>query len=140
MPDTVAPSAPSQLTAVENVTLGGVSVNWTGSTDNVGVTGYNVSRDGEVIASTSTPGWLDTTVQSGRAYDYSITAVDARANVSAPSDTLRVTTADRVAPSTPAKPAASLAGSAVTLTWPAATDNVGVTGYRVRRNGVNSRP
>jgi fibronectin type 3 domain-containing protein len=137
IPDTTAPDAPSQLTGVEDVTLGAVSVSWTTPTDNVGVTGYHVSRDGAIIASTSTPGYLDTTVEQGKAYDYTITAFDAGANVSAPSAPLRVTTADRTAPIAPAKPAASLAGSAVTLTWPATTDNVGVTGYRVRRDGAN---
>ncbi len=135
--DTTRPSAPTQLTGLDNPTLGGVYVNWAAASDNVGVTGYSVSRGGVVIGSATTPGYLDTTVAQGAAYDYTVTALDAAGNTSDASAPVRVTTADRVAPAAPAKPTASLAGGAVTLTWPATTDNVGVQGYRVRRNGAD---
>ena len=44
-------------------------------------------------------------------------------------------TADTVAPSTPGTPVASnVTATAATLTWPASTDNVAVTGYDVQRS------
>src|SRR5260221_8861921 len=50
---------------------------------------------------------------------------------------MSVTLADTTAPTTPAGLTAAAAGSTgVNLSWSASTDNVGVTGYIVRRNGV----
>ncbi|WP_238007287.1 DUF2334 domain-containing protein [Dactylosporangium sp. AC04546] len=48
--------------------------------------------------------------------------------------------ADRTAPSAPGQPVVSDVGTtSATLTWPAATDNVGVTGYRLF-NGSSATP
>jgi len=43
---------------------------------------------------------------------------------------------DTTAPTAPGSLVASLAGSTATLSWLASTDGVGVTGYRVSRNGI----
>lgn len=48
-----------------------------------------------------------------------------------------VTPGDTTAPTAPTGLAASgVAATSLTLTWTAATDNVGVTGYRIRQDGV----
>ena len=44
--------------------------------------------------------------------------------------------ADTIAPSAPTNLTASVAGTTVNLVWTASTDAVGVTGYRVSRNGA----
>src|SRR4029077_9625402 len=45
-------------------------------------------------------------------------------------------TPDATAPSAPGNLAASITGTQVGLTWSASTDNVGVTGYKIYRGGV----
>src|SRR5204863_3162872 len=71
---------------------------------------------------------------------FTVAAFDAAGNASAPSAPLSVTTpplADTTAPTTPSGVAASaLTSTSLTLSWSPATDNVGVTGYRVYRNGT----
>src|SRR5439155_7321661 len=58
-------------------------------------------------------------------------------NISPNSATASVTIADTTAPTTPTGLTAAVAGSTgANLAWSASTDNVGVTGYIVRRNGV----
>ena len=52
--DTQAPAAPTGLKA-SNVTQTGMTVAWTAATDNVGVTGYDVYRNGTKIGSTASP-------------------------------------------------------------------------------------
>ena len=89
--DVTPPSAPANLSAI----AGGptqVSLNWTASTDNVGVTGYRVMRNGSQIATSSSTAYSDTTVAAGTAYSYTVRAYDAAGNVSADSNTASVTT------------------------------------------------
>jgi chitodextrinase len=110
---------------------------WTASTDNVGVTGYVVYRDGVQGATTSSPGYLDSAAPYGGTYTYTVAARDAAGNLSAQSAPLSVTYLDPVAPSAPTNlTAVSPTSGAPSLSWTAATDNVGVTAYRVYRNGV----
>jgi chitodextrinase len=138
-PDTQAPSSPSNLTATKN-TSSEVDLAWTASTDNVGVTGYNVLRNGAVIATVggSTTTYADTSVAANASYTYTVTAFDAAGNVSQPSNSLTLTTpaaaADTTAPSAPTGlKANSVGGLQVNLNWNASTDNVGVTAYDIYR-------
>ena len=68
-----------------------VGLSWTASTDNVGVVGYRVARNGSVIASVSGTTYTDTTVSPSTAYTYQIVAYDAAGNT-ASGGTLSVTT------------------------------------------------
>ncbi|GGT21821.1 glycoside hydrolase family 6 protein [Streptomyces chromofuscus] len=91
--DTTAPTAPTGLrTTARSATS--VSLAWTAATDDVGVTGYDVYRDGTRI--TSTPGtattFTDTGLSPATAYAYTVRARDAAGNVSAASAGLSVTT------------------------------------------------
>ena len=74
-----------------------MTLSWQPSTDNVGVAGYRVSRDGVVVALVTGTSWVDTTVQSGATYTLSVTAYDNAANVSAASNlvTVKITTSKR---------------------------------------------
>src|SRR5438093_10318156 len=55
----------------------------------------------------------------------------------APTTTTTAPTTDTTAPTTPSGLAASaLTSTSLTLSWNASTDNVGVTGYQVYRNGT----
>ena len=65
---------------------------WTASTDNVGVTGYDVLRNGSVIGSATSPTFTDTTVTTNQTYSYTVRAKDAAGNPSPASTALPVTT------------------------------------------------
>ena len=67
---------------------------------------------------------------------YGVAAVDTQSLVGPVGARRRISVGDAVAPSAPTGLAGKLVGATVTLTWHAPTDNVGVTSYRVYRNGV----
>lgn len=89
--DTTAPTAPTGLkTTATSATT--VSLAWTAATDDTGVTGYDVYRDGTRIGSTTTTAYADSGLTSGTAYTYTVRAKDAAGNVSPPSASLAATT------------------------------------------------
>ena len=138
--DTVAPSAPTNL-AASGTTQTTTNLSWTASTDNVGVTGYDVYQNGVFKVNVATTSYNVTGLTASTAYSFYVRAKDAAANVSPNSNTVNVTTlaavADTTAPSTPANLAASGTTTTTTnLSWTASTDNIGVTGYDVYQNGV----
>ena len=138
-PDGVAPSTPTGL-AASNLTTTSVGLSWSPSTDNVGVTGYDVLRDGVVIDSPTATSITDLTAVGGTTYSYTVRAHDLAGNTSAESDPLVVTppAPDITAPSVPANlHTVGLTPSQVILAWDASTDNdTGVTGYDVLRDNV----
>ena len=137
--DTQAPSVPSSVT-VSGVTSSSVSLSWSASTDNVGVTSYQVLRDGVVVGSPASTSFTDTGLAASTAYTYTVRARDAAGNTSAASTAVTATTSggsDTTAPSAPSGvTVSSTTSSSVALSWSASTDNVGVTGYRVYRDGT----
>jgi chitodextrinase len=64
---------------------------WNASTDNVGVTRYNVSRNGAPVGTAAGTSFVDGSVAAGTTYSYTVTAQDAAGNVSAPSNTATAT-------------------------------------------------
>ncbi|MFJ2706347.1 glycoside hydrolase family 6 protein [Streptomyces sp. NPDC087428] len=89
--DTQAPTAPTGVTVTAK-TSGSVSLSWTASTDNTGVTGYDVFRGGVKVGSTTTTSYTDTGLTASTAYSYTVKAKDAAGNVSAASGALSATT------------------------------------------------
>jgi chitodextrinase len=91
--DATAPSQPGTLTATA-ASATQVDLSWTASTDNVGVTGYAISRNGDPLTTTSGPGttFTDATAAPNTSYTYSVRATDAAGNLSQPSDPATVTT------------------------------------------------
>ncbi|GEK23041.1 hypothetical protein CXY01_35610 [Cellulomonas xylanilytica] len=135
--DVTAPSAPTGLT-VSGTTTTTASLAWTASTDAVGVTGYDVLRGGTLVGTTAGTTFTDTGLAPGTAYSYAVRARDAAGNVSSTSATATATTAsapvDTTAPTVPAGlTAGTTTTTSVPLSWAAATDDVGVTGYDVYR-------
>ncbi|MFC4590623.1 cellulose binding domain-containing protein [Sphaerisporangium corydalis] len=140
--DTTAPTVPAGLT----VTVGcpaKVTLNWTASTDNVGVTGYDVYRSSNSgpFTSVGTTTTTSFTEPLAGVYRYEVRARDAAGNASA--FTAPVTAApppcptnppqDTRPPTAPGTPTASVTCGSVRLTWAASTDDVGVTGYDIWR-------
>jgi chitodextrinase len=92
--DTTAPSAPGTPHAT-SVTATSVTLSWGASTDNVGVTAYDVYAAGSVVASVG-GGTTSATVSNlspNTAYTFTVKARDAAGNVSAASAPVTVTTA-----------------------------------------------
>jgi chitodextrinase len=135
--DSTPPSVPAKPTP-SLVTDRSVSLGWPASTDNIGVTGYQVYRDGTLLGTTSSLGYTDGGLTPQTSYSYQVAAYDAANNVSAKSPARVVTTRkpDTQAPTAPGAPVASdITGNTLKLSWAAASDNYGVAKYRVLRDG-----
>jgi chitodextrinase len=89
--DTQAPTAPANLTAA-SVTQTSLTLNWSASTDNVGVTSYDVYQGTSKIGSVTGTTTNVTGLTAGTVYTFSVKAKDAAGNVSASSNTVNVTT------------------------------------------------
>jgi fibronectin type 3 domain-containing protein len=137
--DISPPTAPTNLSATVVGSLA-VDLSWTGSTDDIGVTGYTVYRNGSAIATVGggSTTYHDATVVSGTTYTYTVDALDAAGNHSALSNPVTVTpVSDTQPPSTPTGLTATAVNpTRVDLSWTASTDNIGVTGYTIYRNGT----
>ncbi len=79
----IPPSVPSKLSAIESTSQIGLS--WSASTDNVGVVGYKIFRDGQYLESVGTVAALDSEAVSSTQYCYTVSAYDAAGNESAQS-------------------------------------------------------
>ncbi len=89
--DTAAPTVPTGLT-VTATTSSSVSLSWTASTDNVGVTGYDVYRNATKIDTASGTTYTDIGLNANTAYSYTVRARDAARNISAASSAVTATT------------------------------------------------
>ncbi|HKX85517.1 MAG TPA: GEVED domain-containing protein, partial [Flavobacterium sp.] len=89
--DTTAPTAPTNL-AASGTTSSSTNLSWTASTDNVGVTGYDVYQGATVIGTTASTTYNVTGLAASTAYTFSVRAKDAAGNVSTASNTVNVTT------------------------------------------------
>ena len=147
--DVSAPSVPANLVARVAINGQDVTLTWSASSDNVAVAGYGVFRRAVGTTTWTTLGAGDQTgtsyADSGVAvgsYEYTVDATDAVGNRSAKADP--PATANAVADTTPpsdvngvaASNAPDIHGKDVAVSWKAASDNVGVTGYGVYRNGT----
>lgn len=89
--DTQPPTAPTNLTATA-VSSSQINLAWTASTDNVGVTGYQVFRGSTQIATTTTTSYSNTGLAASTTYSYTVKAFDAANNISGSSNTATATT------------------------------------------------
>ncbi len=195
--DTTAPSQPGTVTT-SAITSSSIQLNWAAATDNVGVTGYRVFKNGVQVATTTSLNYNFTGLSASTSYTLGVAAYDAAGNVSlttsnnettsasggsggstcpafvqpyagqpgyqigdkvtfnsagyaslingnvwSPSSypaawtTANCTASDTTAPTTPTSLSSSgITASAITLSWTASTDNVGVTGYKLYKDGV----
>jgi len=90
-----ATTAPTTVAHVNYATAASdtVTLVWSPSSDSIGVTGYNVYRNGTLVGTTATRNFVDTGLSAGTAYSYVIKAFDSAGNLSSASATLSVTTA-----------------------------------------------
>ena len=132
--DSQAPTAPQPLDG--NAATTTVSLTWGASTDDTGVTGYVITRNGAAVATVAGTSWTDTSRAPKTSYRYSVSAVDTGLNHSAASTVEVTTAADTKAP-TAARffHKASQSGRYVTFSWGRASDNVKVVKYLIYRVG-----
>ena len=109
---------------------------WSAASDDTGVTGYRIARNGTRVATTANLSWTNIVLKPSTTYTYTVVAVDAAGN-SGPSVEVSATTmADKVRPGKPPRSRIRAVGSRQTkLTWGSATDNVAVRGYRLYIDG-----
>ncbi|HEX7870662.1 MAG TPA: GEVED domain-containing protein, partial [Chryseobacterium sp.] len=103
--DTTPPTAPTL--AASGTTSTTTNLSWSGATDNVAVTGYDVYQGTSLIGSSTTTSYSVTSLTPSTTYSFTVKAKDAAGNNSVSSNTVSVTT---------------LAGSAVTYCSTTATN------------------
>jgi hypothetical protein len=91
--DTVAPTTPTAVTA-SDVSSATANLSWTASTDNVGVTGYDIHSGGTIVATSTTTDATVTGLNAATAYSFTVTAHDAAGNSSTASTPVGATTLD----------------------------------------------
>ncbi|QOH63851.1 endo-1,4-beta-glucanase [Paenibacillus polymyxa] len=90
-PDTEAPSSPVNVRATTK-TASAVTLEWEAATDNVGVTGYIVYKDGAQAAKINGTSASITGLVAATTYSFTVKAQDAAGNLSAASQAVSVTT------------------------------------------------
>jgi endonuclease I/chitodextrinase len=89
--DTQAPTAPTNL-ATNNPTANSISLSWTASTDNIGVTGYEIYKDGNLYTTVTSTTATVSGLNPSTTYNFYIIAKDASGNSSTASNTASGTT------------------------------------------------
>jgi chitodextrinase len=138
--DVVAPSVPGGLTAAA-ASGSQINLTWAGSTDNMGVSGYVIDMCAGAgcgsftqFVTTGSTSYSVTGLAAATWYSFRVRAYDAASNSSGYSSIASAMTVDTTPPSAPGSLAASVSsGTQINLSWPAASDNVGVSGYLIER-------
>lgn len=135
--DTTPPSAPGSFTATGS-DAETVRLSWDASTDDRGVAGYRIWRDGQVVATLASTArsFADRGLAPETTYRYAIRAFDAAGNTSpAAADSATTKAIDRP-PSSPEASIAELNPQWALVSWTASSDDNGVVAYRVYRDGA----
>jgi lysophospholipase L1-like esterase/pectin methylesterase-like acyl-CoA thioesterase/chitodextrinase len=143
-PDTTAPTWTNGAVTASNVTNNGLTLTWNGASDNVGVTGYRVYADSQLLATVTESVYDVTGLTAGTGYTFTVQAGDAADNWSVDGPSTSVTTGETPVGSDTAAPVwtngsmtvSNVTQTGLTLNWSEASDNVGVTGYKVYRGST----
>ncbi|HEY4496779.1 MAG TPA: fibronectin type III domain-containing protein [Candidatus Paceibacterota bacterium] len=129
-PDTTAPTAPTNLSGTPS--SNSVQLSWSGSTDNVGVTGYEIHRGSalglnfQLIETVSALSFSNSGLSANTTYTYKVRAKDDAGNLSSFSNTITVVTlgsGENQPPSVPQNVSASPESTtSIKITWNASTD------------------
>jgi chitodextrinase/tetratricopeptide (TPR) repeat protein len=120
-----------------------VDLSWLKPSGNATVVGYVIYRDQRKLATVpgTTTIYQDASVQPATSYLYSVQALGARGNASLQSASAKAATPAPTDTQPPTQPtglqATATSTSEVDLSWTASTDNVGVSGYIIYRDGTN---
>lgn len=89
--DTAAPTQPLNLSG-QATGQTATTLDWSAASDNIGVTGYDVYRDGSKVATVSGTTFQDSGLTANTTYVYAVRAFDAAGNVSPASPDTSITT------------------------------------------------
>jgi len=143
--DTEAPAAPGEIIAL-GITRTSVTLVWPASTDNVGVTGYEVHRqysDTIMIYKTETASMTVTELRPSNTYRFAVLAVDAAGNRSkkSPWTTVIMEPGDSTPPSVPGTPyATEITSTSLVINWGRSLDDNGLAAYLVYREQAGGMP
>lgn len=130
--DTEAPSVPTNLQA-SNITTFSIDLSWTASTDNVGVTSYDIYVNGNLEVATSTTSITISNLLPDSNYSFAVLAKDIANNASQLSTPLDTKTLkDEEPPTIPQNLVISNeTESTFIISWDASTDNTKVGIYEI---------
>jgi chitodextrinase len=137
--DGKAPTTPTGL-KVSGITSTGVTLAWTGSTDNVAVDGYEVTANNTTVATTKSTSATLAGLTCGRQYTLGVSAFDTSGNRSPVATVVSATAtcSDAQPPTVPTGLKVSgVTSTSATLAWTGSTDNVAVDGYNVYAGVAN---
>ncbi|WP_162616221.1 S-layer homology domain-containing protein [Paenibacillus lutimineralis] len=141
-PDTEAPQWPEgSVLTVSDVTQSSVKLSWPTATDNVGVTGYRIyvdSKEHRTVSSSVYTMMVDG-LSADTTYSFKVTAFDEEGNeskalIASAKTSPQLPNPDTEAPQWPNSSeliVSDIMQTSVKLSWSTATDNDGVTGYRI---------
>lgn len=136
--DNENPSVPGSVRALASASNEIVLV-WEASTDNIGITEYQVFRDTVLIATTPYPVYTDTNLSSDVDYSYHVVAIDASGNASqssAPATSQTLAVVDTTAPPAPQAVTLTPATGSMRISWDQ-TEIGDVAAFNIKR-GVGS--
>ncbi|MGA2260987.1 MAG: Ig-like domain-containing protein, partial [Acidobacteriota bacterium] len=136
-PDTTPPSVPTGLTA-SAISSSQITLSWSPSSDDVGVAGYKIYRNGSQVGTTANASYSDTGLSANTTYTYTVSAYDFANNNSNQSSQASATTpnVDTTPPTVSITTPASGATIFGTVTIQGtASDNVGVAGVQFKVDG-----
>jgi chitodextrinase len=138
--DTQPPTVPGSL-QVSAATTSAITITWSPSSDNVGVSGYRIFRNAVEVGTAPGTTFTDTGLAPGTTYTYRVSARDAAGNESALSASLSAQTSDTADTQPPSVPTGlqvgAITSSSLQLTWTPSSDNRGVAGYHIFRGTQN---
>ena len=110
---------------------------WDPSTDDIGVDYYNIYQDGLLIDSTKHTNFVVNNLTPNTNYILEVRARDLQGNLSVPGQVMISTlSTDNIAPIlTGSVTLDSVNAERICFSWPAATDNQNIDGYRILYNG-----
>jgi len=134
--DQEPPTKPKGLKAVPKKATR-IRVSWKAASDNIGVSGYRIFRDGVEIGITNDLFYKDDDVWPETEYTYKVYAIDTSGNESVRSRIRSATAlADEDPPSRPKNATLTAGPTEITIDWDPANDNVGISHYMVKSFGV----
>ncbi len=95
IPDSECPTAPTALVAT-NIASSYINLSWSASTDNIGISLYEIFKDGISVGTTSNTSFLVDNLVKSKDYSFVVKAKDINGNVSEPSAAYTFTTAANV--------------------------------------------
>jgi fibronectin type 3 domain-containing protein len=113
-----------------------VALSWSASTDNVGVTGYKIYRNGAYLKTVTGTSYTDGGLAANTTYSYKVSARDAAGMESTASGTASAITTDSTPPTAPTLFAKVVNATSPYAYWSASSDDDKIARYDLYRNGV----